>query len=62
MNAEIADEIGLIGARGFEAASGHKEKDHRAMDFVASAQAHGGLAVGRMKGALGLELHVHFES
>ena len=58
LNAEIANEIGLIGAGGFEAASGHEEKDQRAMEFVASAQADGGLVVGGMEGALVIELHV----
>jgi len=61
LNAEITDEIGLIGVGGIEAASGHEEKDHRAMDFVASAKVYSGLDVGRMESTLGIELHVYFE-
>ena len=45
LNAEITEEIGLIAAGGFEAASGHEEKDHRAMDFVAPAEIDSGLAL-----------------
>src|SRR5208337_5346129 len=58
---EITDEIGLIGTGGFKGASGHEEKDHRPMNLVASAQANRGFALGRMEGALAIELHVHLE-
>jgi len=61
LKAKIADEIGLIGAGGFKAASGHKEEDHGAMDLVASAKVNRGLIVGGTEGALVIELHVHFK-
>lgn len=61
LHAEIADEIGLIGARGFKAASGHEEQNDRSMDFVAAADADGWLAFGGMEGALGIEFQVQFE-
>jgi len=46
---------------GFEAASGHEEENHGAVDLVASPQLNRGLALGRMEGALRVELHVPFE-
>lgn len=61
MEPEITDEIGLIGTGRFEAASRHKKKDYRLVDFIASAQPKGGLVGGGMEGALGIELRVHFE-
>ena len=59
---EIADEIGLVGTGGFKAASRHDEKDHRAVDLVATAHPDGGLSDGRMEGSLGIKLHVSFQS
>ncbi|MGC2272835.1 MAG: hypothetical protein WA539_12705, partial [Candidatus Sulfotelmatobacter sp.] len=61
LNAEITEEISLIAARGFEAASGHKEKYHRAMNFVARSKIQNRLGVRRMEDALGIELHVPLE-
>src|ERR1039458_6580274 len=61
LNTEIAEEIGLIAARGFEAASGHEEKYHRAMDFVAPPEVDGGLVPGRMERSLGIDLNVALE-
>jgi hypothetical protein len=61
LNAEVTEEIGLIAAAGFEAASGHEKKDHRWTEFVASAEIYGGLVLGRMESSLGIELHVAFE-
>jgi hypothetical protein len=61
LNAKITEKIGLIAAGWFEAASGHEEKNHGAMDFVASPKVYRGLVLGRMEGALGIELHIAFE-
>jgi hypothetical protein len=61
LNAEIAEEIRLIAARWFEAASSHEEEDHRAMDFVAGAEVKRRLGFGRMECTLGIELRVHLE-
>lgn len=62
MNAEIAEEVGLVTAGGFEAASGHEEKDDRAMEFVATTNVESGLVLGGMESSLGIELYVPFES
>jgi hypothetical protein len=59
---EVTQEIGLIGTGAFETASSHEEEDHGAVDFVASAKFESGLVVKRVKGALGIEFHVPFES
>jgi len=42
---EIAQEIGLVAAGRFEAASDHEEKDQGAMNFIASPKVDGGLAL-----------------
>ena len=61
MNPEITDEGRLIVARGFEAASCHEEKNHRAVNFIAAAEVDCGLVFGRMEGALVVEPHVAFK-
>jgi hypothetical protein len=58
---EITNKIRLIAPAGFEAASGHEEKNHRAMDFVATAKLKRGLVLGGMKSTLAVDLHVQFE-
>jgi len=61
LNAEITLEIGLVAAGGFEAAPGHKEKDQRAMDFVARAEVNRRLLLGKTERARAINLHVDLE-
>jgi hypothetical protein len=49
LNAEIADELGLVGTGGFEATPSHEQKNHRAVEFVARTKIYGGLVVGGME-------------
>jgi hypothetical protein len=42
---EITQEIGLVAAGGFQAASGHEQEDHRTMNFIAKPKVDGGLAL-----------------
>src|ERR1700733_2665303 len=61
LDTEITEEIGLVAARGFKAASCHEEKDNRTMEFIAGAKVNRGLVHRRVKRVLIVELHVEFQ-
>jgi hypothetical protein len=42
---EITQEVGLVAASRFQAASGHEEEDHWAMNFIAKSKIDGGLVL-----------------
>lgn len=61
MNAEITEEVSLVATRGFEAASGHKKKDNRTMEFVAATKVDSRLVLRRVESSLIVELDIALE-
>ena len=61
MKPEITQEIGLVAAGRFQAASSHEEEDHGAMNSIAKSKVDGGLVLRGMESPLRIEFDVCFE-